>query len=166
MDMRASDFSCDEHPVGSCASSASTGADEKSHLLANLTVTMNRHHFRVLAGIDLGRWQHHVCALHPSGEFWFERNFSHSIEGLTLALDWLLNLAEHRPEDIAVAIEKPHGAVVETLLARGVCVFSINPKQVDRFRDRHSVAGAKDDRRDAFVLADALRSDSHRFQRL
>lgn len=42
-------------------------------------------------------------------------------------------------------------------------VFSINPKQLDRFRDRYSPAGAKDDRRDAFVLADSLRTDMHCF---
>jgi transposase len=45
-------------------------------------------------------------------------------------------------------------------------VFAINPKQLDRFRDRHSVAGAKDDRRDAFVLADSLRTDRPSFRRL
>ena len=65
-----------------------------------------------------------------------------------------------------MAIENPHGAVVEILLDSAIAVFSINPKQVDRFRDRHSMSGAKDDRRDAFVLADALRTDGHRFQRL
>jgi hypothetical protein len=32
-------------------------------------------------------------------------------------------------------------------------------KQLDRFRDRYSVAGAKDDKRDAMVLADSLRTD-------
>jgi transposase len=122
--------------------------------------------YRVLAGVDLGQWQHQLCALHPSGEFWVERAFSHSTEGLTAAVDWLLNLAKHHTEAIAVAIEKPHGAVVETLLESGIAVFAINPKQVDRFRDRHSMSGAKDDRRDAFVLADALRTDGHRFQRL
>jgi transposase len=58
-------------------------------------------------------------------------------------------------------IESPRGAVVETLLEHGFAVFSINPKQLDRFRDRYSPAGAKDDRRDAFVLADALRTDMH-----
>jgi hypothetical protein len=39
---------------------------------------------------------------------------------------------------------------------RGIAVFAINPKQLDRFRDRFSPAGAKDDRRDALVLASAL----------
>src|SRR5204863_9464647 len=41
-----------------------------------------------------------------------------------------------------------------------------NPKQLDRFRDRFTVAGAKDDRRDAHVLADSLRTDRHAFRRL
>src|SRR3954453_19597055 len=48
----------------------------------------------------------------------------------------------------------------------GYSVFAINPKQLDRFRDRHTVAGAKDDRRDAFVLADSLRTDLPLFRRL
>ena len=38
-------------------------------------------------------------------------------------------------------------------MERGFTVHSINPKQLDRFRDRISPAGAKDDRRDARVLA-------------
>ena len=45
-------------------------------------------------------------------------------------------------------------------------VFALNPKQLDRFRDRHTVAGAKDDRRDAFVLADSLRTDLPAFRRV
>jgi len=42
-------------------------------------------------------------------------------------------------------------------------VYSINPKQLDRFRDRFCVSGAKDDRKDALVLASALRTDSRHF---
>ena len=41
---------------------------------------------------------------------------------------------------------------------------AIKPKQLDHFRDRHPVAGAKDDRRDALGLADALRTDPQRFR--
>src|SRR5438045_6401355 len=50
---------------------------------------------------------------------------------------------------VAVAIEVPHGPVVDALIDRGFVVYAINPKQLDRLRDRFSVAGAKDDRRDA-----------------
>ena len=60
---------------------------------------------------------------------------------------------------IKVAIEVPHGAIVETLLDNLFTVYAINPKQLDRFRDRYSPSGAKDDRRDAFVMADSLRTD-------
>jgi transposase len=63
-----------------------------------------------------------------------------------------------------VGIETPRAAVVETLLDRGVAVFALNPKQLDRFRDRHTVGGAKDDRRDAYVLADSLRTDQPSFR--
>ena len=45
-------------------------------------------------------------------------------------------------------------------------VFAINPKQLDRFRDRFTVAGAKDDRRDAHVLGDSLRTDRRAFRLL
>jgi hypothetical protein len=47
------------------------------------------------------------------------------------------------PEVIGVAIEMTQGPVVEALLERGFCVYGINPKQLDRFRDRFTVAGAK-----------------------
>ena len=71
-----------------------------------------------------------------------------------------------KPDRIAVAIEVPRGPVVEALLEGGLAVFSINPKQLDRFRDRYTVAGAKDDSRDAYVLGDSLRTDQHCFRRI
>jgi len=60
----------------------------------------------------------------------------------------------------------PHGPIVETLLERGFNVYAINPKQLDRFRDRFSPAGAKDDSRDAEVLGDALRTDMRAFRKV
>jgi hypothetical protein len=47
------------------------------------------------------------------------------------------------PEVIGVAIEMTQGPVVEALLERGFCVYGINPKQLDRFRDRFTVAGPR-----------------------
>jgi len=52
------------------------------------------------------------------------------------------------------------------MLERGFHVCALNPKQLDRFRDRYTVAGAKDDRRDAFVLATALATDQPAFRAL
>ncbi len=70
------------------------------------------------------------------------------------------------PAAIAVAIEVPHGAVVDTLLERGFAAFSVNPKQLDRFVGRFTLAGAKGDRSDGYVLGDSLRTDRHCFRRL
>ena len=70
------------------------------------------------------------------------------------------------PGTVAVAIEVPHGPVVDALLDRGFAVYAINPKQLDRLRDRISVAEAKDDRRDARVAAAGLRTDRPLFRRV
>ncbi len=127
---------------------------------------MNQLNYEFFVGVDLGQWLHMASVVDAKGKFLGERGFPHSREGLSETIDWLLRLTTPDTERIAVAIEKPHGAVVELFLDNTIAIFSINPKQVDRFRDRHSMSGAKDDRRDAFVLADALRTDGHRFQRL
>jgi transposase len=95
-----------------------------------------------------------------------ELTVPHTSAGLTALATDLAALSPEDPGRVAVAIEVPRGPVVETLLERGLHVFAINPKQLDRFRDRHTVAGAKDDRRDAFVLADSLRTDLPAFRRV
>ena len=111
------------------------------------------------AGIDWGSQSHHVCVLGADGTVLGEKAFPHSGEGLGQLLDWILGCAACEAKQVAVAIEIPHGPIVDGLLDRGFQVLSINPKQLDRFRDRFSPAGAKDDRRDARVLADAVRTD-------
>lgn len=45
------------------------------------------------------------------------------------------------------------------LVAAGYRVYAVNPKAVSRYRDRHSLGGAKSDRGDAKVLADLVRTD-------
>ncbi len=95
-----------------------------------------------------------------------ERDIVHTGSGLSELCTWLRDQTGALPGQIAVAIEVPHGPIVELLLERGFQVYAINPKQLDRFRDRFTVAGAKDDSRDAHVLADALRTDRHALRRL
>lgn len=124
---------------------------------------MESEDYRLFVGVDLGSTLHQVFVMNADGECQGEGGFTHSAEGLASMADFLCELANTKPDAIAVAIEKPHGAVVDTLLERGIAVYAINPKKVDRFRDRHFGSGAKDDRRDAFVLADALRTDRHCF---
>jgi hypothetical protein len=116
-------------------------------------------------GVDWGSEKHQTCILDGRGAIVEEREFSHGGTGLGALGDWVLSVAG-AASAVAVAIEVPHGPVVDTLLDRGFVVYAINPKQLDRLRDRISVAGAKDDRRDAYVLADGIRSDRHLFRRV
>lgn len=121
--------------------------------------------YELYVGVDWATERHQVCLLTPDGQRLAELVVPHTGAGLA-ALRAALRQRVSEPSRIAVAIEVPHGAVVEALLEHGCHVYAINPKQLDRFRDRHSVAGAKDDRRDAFVAGDALRTDQGAFRRL
>jgi transposase len=163
--MRPGEVEGGGHPVGSCAVSAGTG-QMKHHLSGSSTVTepVKKWSYCIFVGIDLGSRLHQAWVLDRSGEFLGECGFEHTAEGLAHLVEWLFKLSEAEATAMAVAIETPHGAVVDCLLEHGIAVYTVNPKQVDRYRDRHAVSGAKDDRRDAMVLADALRTDGHRFQ--
>jgi transposase len=118
--------------------------------------------FQVFVGIDWGGEMHEVCVLTEQSTQ--RKTCRHSGDGLQSLVSYLQKACQEGA--VAVGIETPHGPVVESLQEAGFAVFSMNPKQVDRFRDRHSSAGAKDDRRDAFILADALRTDLSKFRRV
>src|SRR5918994_4111089 len=113
---------------------------------------------RWFAGVDWGSEKHQVCLLDDAGAVVGERAFRHDGAGLAALCDWLVSVAGAAGA-VAVAIEVPHGPVVDALLDRGFAVHAINPKQLDRLRDRFSVAGAKDDRRDARVAAAGPHTD-------
>ncbi len=119
------------------------------------------------AGVDWASEAHHVFLTDNNGRKIAEKVFKHGGEGLAGMAAWLMAMS-HAGEagHIQVAIEVPHGPVVETLIERGFKVHAINPKQMDRFRDRFTLAGAKDDSRDAEVMASALRTDPRCFRPL
>lgn len=119
-----------------------------------------------LVGIDWATEKHRVHVMKSDRTKVAERDVEHTGAGIAEFLDWLDKLCSGQVERIAIAIEAPRGAVVESLMERGYAVYSVNPKQLDRFRDRHTMAGAKDDSRDALVLADSLRTDMHSFHRV
>src|SRR5437667_6058717 len=121
--------------------------------------------YDLYVGIDWATEVHRVCLLDPQGRLLEERGVAHTGAALAELADYLADRVDD-VRRIAVAIEVPRGAVVETLLERGLHVYVLNPKQLDRFRDRYTVAGAKDDRRDARVLATALVTDRAAFRRL
>jgi len=117
-------------------------------------------------GFDWASEKHRVCLLDRAGRVVGERDVAHDGAALTDLCEWLIDKSCAEPARIAIAIEMPHGPIVEMLLERGFAVYAINPKQMDRFRDRFTVAGAKDDSRDSRVLGDSLRTDRRAFRRL
>jgi transposase len=127
---------------------------------------MQQEERRWFAGIDWAVEMHHVFVSDDSGRKLGEKAFPHSGEGLLAMQDYILALTGSSPDNVVVAIEVPHGPVVESFMERGFRLHSINPKQLDRFRDRFSPAGAKDDSRDAEVLGSGLRTDPHCFRAL
>ena len=158
-------------PVGSCATSANTGATGTTAMSSEMISAAEEASvgdddtYELYVGVDWASAAHQVCVLSADGRRREELTVPHSGAGLA-ALRAQLQARVSTPSQIAVAIEVPHGPVVDALLDHGCHVYAINPKQLDRFRDRHTVAGAKDDRRDALVGADALRTDRRAFRRL
>jgi transposase len=118
-------------------------------------------------GVDWGSESHLAFLADDDGRKVGKRTFKHGGEGLAEMATWMMATSgASEPSQIHVAIEVPHGPVVETLLERGFKVHAINPKQTDRFRDRFTMAGAKDDSRDGEVMSSALRTDAHCFRLL
>ena len=122
--------------------------------------------FVYFIGIDWASTSYEICVLDNHRSIVERRNIEHSGAAISQWVEAVENLCHGHPEQVALAIETPRGSLVETLVERRFVVYAINPKQMDRFRDRHSVAGAKDDRKDAFVIADSLRTDRHLFHRV
>lgn len=115
-------------------------------------------------GIDWGSEAHEVCVLNRDGHVEERRQVRHTAADVQAFLDALLARAGGDATTVALGIEVPRGALVELLVERGFAVYAINPRHMDRFRDRFTPAGAKDDRRDALVIGDSLRTDPQAFR--
>lgn len=115
----------------------------------------------LFAGIDWASRTHAVCVVDDAGVI--RARFDVANTGKTFAglVKRLCKLGV-----VGVAIERPDGPLIEAMIAAGVAVFVIPPRQVKALRTRYSSTGAKSDPGDAYVLADALRTDRHRLQPL
>ena len=65
---------------------------------------------------------------------------------------------------VLIGIETDRGPWVQALIAAGYQVYAVNPLQAARYRERHSVSGAKSDPADAHLLADMVRTDHHQLR--
>jgi transposase len=115
----------------------------------------------VTAGLDWSRDDHAVSVVDTRGREVVRHNVEHTAAGLAELIDVLVAAGCRE-----VAIERPDGPVIDALLAAEMTVVVISPNQVKNLRGRYGSAGNKDDRFDAFVLADTLRTDRARLRAL
>jgi transposase len=113
------------------------------------------------AGLDWASRTHAVCVIDEHGSVLERLDVAHDAAGLAELKRRLERW--HRP---SVAIERPCGLVVDTLLEAGFVVVPIHPNAVKATRPRYRSHGAKSDASDAYLLADLLRTDGHRFKAL
>jgi transposase len=114
----------------------------------------------IFVGDDWAETHHDVCVLDEHGARLARRRVPEGLAGIAL-LHALL--AEHasEPGEVVIGIETDRGLWVAALLEAGYAVYAINPLAASRYRDRHTVSGAKSDPGDAQVLADLVRTDRH-----
>ena len=116
---------------------------------------------RVTAGIDWASEEHAVAVVDDQGRPVDRFCIAHTGPELRRLVGRL-----RRWGVTEVSIERPDGPVVDALLNAELTVFVIDPKQIKNLRGRYGSAGNKDDRFDAYVLADVLRTDRARMRPL
>ncbi len=114
------------------------------------------------AGVDWGGHEHQLCVVDDAGAKELELRVAHDVAGLDQLVRALARLGEGLP----VAVERAEGLLVEHLQAHGHPVFPVSPRIAARARERYRVAPIKDDRFDAFVLADTLRHEHRHWRSL
>lgn len=119
----------------------------------------------IYVGIDWGRTTHYVSVLDPQGRELHRGKVAHTAQALA-ELAQILRGLEPDPAQVRVGVEQHDGALLHWLLAQGYALYPLNPKSAERARDRYRPAGGKDDRRDAFMLADTVRTDGGALRRL
>ncbi|MEU2516743.1 IS110 family transposase [Streptomyces syringium] len=115
----------------------------------------------LLTGDDWAEDHHDVEAQDETGRKLVAANLPEGVAGIAKLHELLARHGgEHLdPADVVVGIETDRGSWVQALITSGYQVFAINPRQVNRFKERYGSSGAKSDKGDAHALADMVRID-------
>lgn len=115
-------------------------------------------------GVDWGSSEHAACIVDERGQVRTSQAVPHTRAGLAALVSELATLGP--AAEVHVAIERPSGLLVDTLVEAGHPVCPIHPNVLAASRDRYRAAHSKSDAADAYILADVLRTDGHRLARL
>jgi len=119
---------------------------------------------RYFTGIDWASDKHDVCVIDAAGSVHARFVIAHTAEGLADLVRRLKRFG--KPAQLPIAIERPSGLLIDTLVEAGFPVVPIHPNALKATRPRYSAAPGKSDPGDAYILADILRTDGHRFRPL
>jgi transposase len=116
------------------------------------------------AGDDWAEDHHDVALVDQAGRRLARARLNEGMAGIARFHELI---ADHLPEgdgpgQVVIGIETGRGPWVTALVASGYQVYAVNPLSVARYRERHSVSGAKSDAGDAWLLADLVRTDAAR----
>jgi transposase len=112
-------------------------------------------------GVDWATDEHAVCVVDATGQTLVEFDVANTAAGLSELCRRIQGAGARR-----VAIERPDGPVVDAMLDAGLEVVVVSSRSVKALRERYGTSGNKSDRSDAYVLADCLRTDGHRWRSL
>ncbi len=116
---------------------------------------------KCFAGLDWASQTHAACVIDEHANVRVRLEIRHDAAGLAELGRRLRDAGA-----TAVAIERPSGLIVDALLEAGFTVVPIHPNVVKATRPRYRSHGGKSDASDAYLLADLLRTDGHRFKPL
>jgi Transposase/Transposase IS116/IS110/IS902 family len=114
----------------------------------------------IFVGVDWSEDHHDLDLRDEAGVQLAALRVGHGVEGVARLHEAIAAHADD-PAQVVVGIETDRGLLVEALVAAGYRVYAVNPRSVDRYRDRHALSGAKSDTGDAVVLAEMVRTDRH-----
>src|ERR1700676_5021880 len=120
---------------------------------------------QLFVGDDWAEDHHDVELMDAAGRVLARRRLPEGVAGIA-RLHGLVGeqLGGDLDAEVVIGTETDRGPWVAALVAAGYTVFAVNPLQAARYRERHSVSGAKSDAADAHMLADMVRTDSHQLR--
>ena len=123
---------------------------------------MNWTEFTHFAGFDWADDHHDVVVLDRQGAIIDQWTFDHTVEGWTECRRKLGSCGGK----LAIALETSRGLAIDELLRAELTLYPVQPVAASRLRDRKAPSGAKNDRLDAWALAEGLRLDGHGWKSL
>ena len=115
-----------------------------------------------LIGIDWSKNKHNICIVNEAGAQISRFSIPHSTSGFS-DFEVKVNKLGVPLTDCLIGLETAHNLLIDFLWSRGFCIYVIPPSVVSSSRDRYRSSRAHNDDSDAFLIADLLRTDRHRF---